>query len=252
MSTPSFSRPGAVDLSGLKRPGAPGGGGGPAAPGGATGAYSVALNEQNFQSEMEGSVNAPVVLVFSSPSQAPASARLAEDLETLSEEFEGRFLLGKVDIDAAPQLAQALQIPSVPLVALALRGQLAPLLQDAPPLEELRGLLNQVLQAAAAQGVTGRVQPRTGPVVEETEGEETGGDPRYAPAQDALTEGDVDRAVEEYQRLVDANPSCSAPPRWTPQPRAPPPPTGRTTSRRRPWWPTWTCSADPSTTRSGG
>jgi len=32
-------------------------------------------------------------------------------------------------------------------------------------------------------------------------------DPRYAPAQDALAAGDVDRAVEEYQKLVSANPA---------------------------------------------
>ena len=32
-------------------------------------------------------------------------------------------------------------------------------------------------------------------------------DPRYAAAQDALGDGDIDRAVEEYQKLVTANPA---------------------------------------------
>jgi putative thioredoxin len=209
MSTPSFSRPGAVDLSSLKRPAqAPAGqaapGGGPAA----TGAYSVVLSEQNFQAELEGSLNAPVVLVFYSPTQMPASAQLASDLETLADEFEGRFLLGKVDIDTAPGLAEALQIPSVPLVALVLQGRLAPMLQDAPPLDELRQLMNQVLQAAVTQGVTGRHQPRTqGAAPSEEEADDAVVDPRYAPAEDALAAGDVDLAVAEYQKLVDANPA---------------------------------------------
>ena len=206
MSTPSFSRPGAVDLSGLKQQSAqgaaPGGG-----RGGASGAYAVELTEQNFQAEIEGSMNAPVVLVFYSPSQMPASAQLAQDLETLSVEFEGRFLLGKVDIDAQAGLAQALQIPQVPLVALVLQGRLAPLIQDALPLEELRQVLNQVLQAAAAQGVTGRHQPRTPAGAAEAEDAEPQVDPRYAPAQDALEAGDIDTAVAEYQKLVDANPA---------------------------------------------
>ena len=206
MSTPSFSRPGAVDLSALKRPApgptAAGPAGGSATAG--TGSYAVDLDEQNFQQEMQGVGNVPVVLVFYS-AQAPASVTLADDLVTVSDEFEGRFLLGRVDVDAAPGIAQALQIPSVPLVALAMGGQLAPLLQDAPPIEELRSLLGQVLQAAAAQGLTGRAQPRGAAVVEE-DGEEQV-DPRYAPAQDALAEGDVDRAVAEYQKLVDANPA---------------------------------------------
>jgi putative thioredoxin len=212
MSTPSFSRPGAVDLSALKRTTTAPGTGAPArapgAPGapGASGAYAIDLDEQNFQAELEQSMSAPLVLVFYSPSQMPASAQLAADLELLSDEFDGRFLLGKIDIDTAPGLAQALQIPSVPLVALVLQGRLAPLLQDAPPLAELRDILNQVLQAAVTQGVTGRHQPRTVAAAGE-EGAEEYVDPRYLPAEDALAAGDIDAAVAEYQKLVDANPA---------------------------------------------
>lgn len=208
MTTPSFSRPGAVDLSAFKRPATTHPGSAPAAAGGSTagsGSYSVDLNEQNFEQEMQASSNTPVVLVFYS-AKMQVSVTLAGDLDTLADEFEGRFLLGKVDVDASPGIAQALQIPSVPVVALAMGGQLAPLLQDALPLEQLRALMGQVLQAAAAQGMTGRAQPRGAAPVATEDGEELV-DPRYAPAQDALAEGDIDRAVQEYQKLVDANPA---------------------------------------------
>ncbi len=212
MTQQPFSRPGAVDLSALKRPAAPAGGpaGGPgAAPGAgaATGAYAVALDEQNIQGHLEASMNAPVVLVVYSPSQAPESARLASDLETLSDEFEGRFLLGKVDVDTSPQLAQALQIPSIPLVALVMQGRMMPLLQDAPAIDELRSLVTQVLQQMATQGVTGRHQPLTQQATAPEGEQEEYVDPRYVPAQDALAAGDVDAAVAEYQKLVDANPA---------------------------------------------
>lgn len=208
MSTPQFSRPGAIDLSALKRPAATGGGAPGSPPGtpGAPGAYAVVLDERNFQAEMEGSVDAPVVLVFYSTSQSPASAQLAADLETLSDEFAGQFLLGKVDIDGAAQIAQALQIQQVPVVALVMRGQLAPLIQQTLPIDELRAMLTQVLQAAAAEGVTGRHQPRGETPPAETVDEDAA-DPRYSPAEDALAEGDVDRAVAEYQKLVDADPA---------------------------------------------
>ncbi|HEX5561164.1 MAG TPA: tetratricopeptide repeat protein [Nocardioidaceae bacterium] len=204
MTQQPFSRPGAVDLSGLKRPAQPA----PAGPAGGaagSGAYSVDLDEQNIQAHLETSMNAPVVLVVYSPSRSPESARLASDLDTVADELEGRILVGRVDVDRSPQLAQALQIPSVPLVALVVQGRMMPLLQDAPPLEELRGLVDQVLQQMATQGVTGRHQPLTAapPAGEDEEYV----DPRYAPAQDALAAGDVDRAVAEYQRLVDANPA---------------------------------------------
>jgi len=216
MSQQPFSRPGAVDLSALKRPApAPAGAGGAArgpaggAPGaGASGAYAVELTEQNIQGHLESSMNAPLLLAVYSPTQAPESVRLVEDLRTLSDELEGRVLLGTVDVDRAPQLAQALQIPSIPLVALVVQGRMMPLLQDAPPLEELRTLLTQVLQQMATQGVTGRHQPLTAgaaPVEEADAGEYV--DPRYAPAQAALERGDLDGAVAEYQKLVDANPA---------------------------------------------
>ena len=208
MSQQPFSRPGAVDLSALKRPAQPAPGAAPGgAPRGASGAYSVDLDEQNIQAHLESSMNAPVLMAVYSPSQAPDSARMADDLEVLADEFEGRFLLGKVDVDRAPQLAQALQIPSVPLVALVVQGRMMPLLQDAPPLEELRGLISQVLEQMATQGVSGRHQPLAGAAAAGDASEEEYVDPRYAPAQNALESGDIDGAVAEYQKLVDANPA---------------------------------------------
>ena len=66
-------------------------------------------------------MTAPVLLVFFSRTRVPASGQLADDLTTLATEFDGRFLAGLVDIDAAPGIAQAMQIPSVPLVVVVAR-----------------------------------------------------------------------------------------------------------------------------------
>ncbi len=164
MSSP-FSRPGAFDLSALKRPATPSGSAAPAAGAsapGAGGAYSVLLSEQNFAATMDRSVQAPVVLVVYSPSQLPQSATMAEDLEAIAEEMQGRFLVAKLDADATPQLAHALQIPSVPLVAVAVQGRLAPLLQDVVDREQLRTIMGQVLDQMTAQGMTGRHEPEGG------------------------------------------------------------------------------------------
>jgi putative thioredoxin len=201
MTQERFSRPGAVDLSGLQAPATASTGGGAAM----SGAYTVLVDEQNFQSVLESSMSAAVLLAFSSPSRSPESVQLADDLQALSNEFEGRFLLGRVDIDAVPQIAQAVQVPSVPYVFLVAQGRPMPLLQSAAPIDDLRAAITQVLQQLATGGFAGRHQPRVGEVDEET-GEETI-DPRYAPAQDALERGDVDAAVAEYQKLVDANPA---------------------------------------------
>ena len=150
-------------------------------------------------------MTAPVLLVFYSPSRMPESATLAGDVATLADEFEGRFLAGLVDIDTAPGIAQAMQIPSIPLVVAVLDGRPAPLLQDALPLAELREQLTQVFQQLTVNGITGRHQPRRLAGAADEDGDLV--DPRYAPAQDALESGDIDRAVPEYQKLVDANPA---------------------------------------------
>lgn len=223
MTQQPFSRPGAIDLSALKRP-APAGGAGqgrgapagaPAAPPPGAGegsstagsAYSLTVDEQSFQSVIEASMTAPVLLVFYSRSRMPESGQLADDMVTLADEFEGRYLVGLVDIDATPAIAQAMQIPSVPLVVAVVDGRPMPLLQDVVPLDQLRAALQQVGQQLTTQGVTGRHQPRsTAPAGGEDDAERQP-DPRYAPAQDALAAGDIDAAVVEYQKLVDANPA---------------------------------------------
>jgi putative thioredoxin len=210
MTQQPFSRPGAIDLSGLKRPTPSASAAGPASGGGAGagGAYDVRITEENFQATIEASMTAPVLLAFYSRSRMPESGELADDLATLSGEFEGRFLVGLVDIDAVPQIAQAMQIPSVPLVVAVIDGRPMPLFQDVVPLEELRAALTQVVQQLTTQGITGRHQPRTGqPVVAEEGSEQPVADPRYAAAQAALEADDVDGAVAEYQKLIDANPA---------------------------------------------
>ena len=216
MTQQPFSRPGAIDLSGLGRPapqaGAPAAPAAPSAgaPGGTpagTGAsYSVQVDEQSFQGLLEQSMTAPVLLVFYSRTRMPESGQLADDLVTVVEEHEGRYLLGLVDIDAAPQIAQAMQIPSIPLVVAVVDGRPMPLMQDVLPVDELRTALTQVGQQLTAQGIAGRHQPRSS-VAPTAEGEEETIDPRYAPAQDALVAGDIDGAVAEYQKLLDANPA---------------------------------------------
>lgn len=209
MTQQPFTRPGAVDLSGLKRPapGSPGDASRPAA--GAVTAYALDVTEQNFQTLLDASVTAPIVLVFYSPSRVPESATYADEVAAAIEAYEGRFLAGLVDIDASPAIAQSLQIPQVPLLMVILDGR--PATQPIPGVlkrEEVDTLLNQLAQGLTAQGVTSRHQPLAGaPAPDDGEGGQAGVDPRYAAAQTALANDDVDGAVEEYQRLVDANPA---------------------------------------------
>jgi putative thioredoxin len=211
--TMPFSRPGALDLSALKQPRPTAGAGAPGASAAGRGAggasYVVDVTEQNFQSLLESSMTAPVVLVVYSAARMPASAQLADDLATAVDELEGKLALGRVDADAQPGIAQAMQVQTIPFAAMVLQGRLAPLLQDAPPLPELRAMLGQLVQQLTQQGMTGRHQPFAAGDVTEEQPDEPADDPRYAPAEDALLAGDLDRAIEEYDKLLAVDPADS-------------------------------------------
>jgi putative thioredoxin len=208
MSQPSAPRPsiplhGAVDLSALRRPAdaAPGGeqGAGPAA-GGAV----VDVTEETFPSVIERSVEVPVVISLWSAAD-PASSASTRVLAELAAELGGRFLLARVEVERAPQVAQAVGSQTGSTVAAVVRGQAVPL----PPLDQatrdqVRGLLDQVLQMAAANGVTGRV-PVDGAEAE-AEPEEPPLPPRHQEAYDAIQRDDLDGAVAAYQAALAENP----------------------------------------------
>ena len=196
MTSEQFSRPGAVDLSGLSAS--------ESAPGGGS-RFAVDITDPNEVAEVaEASLNHVVVLSLWS-SRSPSSVQVNELLTRLADAYEGRFLLARVDVDVVPQVAQAVGAQGVPFVVALLRGQ--PVAQVPPTADEsdARAVLDQLVQAAVANGVTGRAQPRaTAP--EESEDEPVS-DPRFAEADAALAADDLDGAVAAYQRLVDANAS---------------------------------------------
>ena len=207
MTQQPFSRPGAIDLSGLRRPAAQPAPALPAAQPRPAGRRTPSTStEENFQSVIESSMTAPVLLVFYSHTRLPESAQLADDLATLSAEYEGRFLAGLVDIDAVPAIAQAMQIPR----SRSSRGPRRPARAARPGRAADRGAAHRAhpaVQQLTVQGVTGRHQPRVRRAGEGDDGEE--------PARPALrrrprtrsVSGDIDRAVAEYQKLVTANPA---------------------------------------------
>lgn len=196
--TAQFSRPGAIDLSAFRQPAA-------APSTGSAGSTSAAFvidvtTEAQLRSEVvERSLSVVVLVSFWSPASA-ASVQINTTLENLAAEFAGRFVLAKVDVAAQPALATALGIPQAPLVVAALRGQLAPLLQEPLPEAQMRELVLQVLDAAATAGVAAGAPP-----VPEPAGGPIGSPeppPRHGAAEDALVSGDFAAAIEAYRQAL--------------------------------------------------
>lgn len=203
MTAPQFSRPGAIDLSALRKPATgPGQDRGGAS---ASGAFVIDVtSEQALRSEVvERSMSVVVLVSFWAPTSA-ASVQINGVLEQLAVEFGGRFVLAKVDVAAQPQLATALGIPQPPLVVAALRGQLAPLIQEPLPLEQMRELVLQVLEAAAQGGVSGTAEPLSAAEEPSVAAEP---ESRYADAEAALIDGDLDSAIRAYEQALAQTPN---------------------------------------------
>jgi putative thioredoxin len=164
------------------------------------------VTEPTFQADViERSLQVPVVVEFWSP-RSDASLALSPILVQLSNEYAGKFLLTRIDIDANPQLAQAVGVQTVPLVIAVLRGQVVPLFQGAVGEPEARQYLDQLLTVAVANGITGRTDPvgPAGPVEEAAEPEP---DPRYEAADNAVATGDLDGAIAAYEALLKETPA---------------------------------------------
>ncbi len=200
MDMNSFSRPGAVDLSGLAN-GASGEPGTPAA----SGAYSFEATEQTFQAEVaEASMRHVVVLSLWSP-RAPESVTLNETLSKLADSYQGRLVVARLDVDSNPQIAQALQVRGVPYVLGLVQGQPVPLFQGSVDEETAKQYLDKLLELAVSNGITGTAQPRA--TADADPEEEQASDPRFAEADEAFGSGDLDGAIAAYEKLVAQNPA---------------------------------------------
>jgi len=203
MSSSSFNRPGAIDLSQLRQkvqPPAPG----PARRGGG---YVTEVSEQNFEAEtIRRSLKHPVVLELYSPRVATGQ-QLSDALAEVANASDGKFLLARINVDTAPGIVQALQLQAVPTVIALIAGQAAPLFQGVLPKDQVQAAIDQLLKAAVANGLVGRADPvgAASPATED-EPEEPEADPRFAAADAALERGDFAAARDEFELLLQANP----------------------------------------------
>lgn len=199
----NFTRPGAVDLSGLaaKQGAAPAAAG----PGGAS--YVVDVSDvQEFEGYLRASTQHLVVVEVHSP-RAEGGDQLSTALAELANSAGGKWLLVRIDADQHADIAQALRVQALPTVVAILQGQLAPLFQGVQPKEVVSQVIAEVQQAAVANGVVGTAKPvAQAPAAEGDGDEEAPADPRFAAADAAMEAGDFAAAVTEFDKLLAENP----------------------------------------------
>jgi putative thioredoxin len=206
----SAAMSGAVDLAAVKArsEAAARAAAAPPAPGGQ---YVIDVAEEDFQTQvLDRSFQVPILLDLWAEWCEPCKL-LSPLLEKLANEAAGRFLVAKIDVEANQQIAQMLQVQSIPSVFAVIGGQVVPGFQGALPEPQLREFIAALLQAAEQAGLAVAGQPDG----QQTEGStEPGGasspepeDPRFAAAEEALEAGEFDLATQRYQEILTAEPA---------------------------------------------
>ena len=180
---PNFGR--AVDLSSLGKPK-------PEAAGPMPG---VEITPENLSNHFLALSKAkPVVLICWSP-RSVESQEVVATLGKLALADKDTWTLGHVDVDAQPQVAQALQVRTVPFAVAIINEQMVPLFEQAYPEEQIRMVIDKVLALAAEQGVGDAPVEKIEPEEEE--------------ALTALDAGDFTTAEAAYKKLLVRKPGDS-------------------------------------------
>ncbi|WP_405811731.1 tetratricopeptide repeat protein [Streptomyces sp. NBC_01520] len=183
------------------------GGGGAVAPA----SLVIDVDEAGFERDvLQRSTEVPVVIDFWAEWCEPCK-QLGPLLERLATEYNGRFVLAKVDVDANQMLMQQFGIQGIPAVFAVVAGQALPLFQGAAPESQIRQTLDQLIQVGEERfGLTGIV------VGQDAAGEAEDAAPAEVPAgpYDALLEtavtaldaNDFDGAVRAYKSVLADDP----------------------------------------------
>ncbi|MFD7764878.1 tetratricopeptide repeat protein [Streptomyces microflavus] len=218
MQPRNMSMSGVVDLAAVKAAGeakakaeqvraqaARTGGAGAVAPA----ALVIDVDEAGFERDvLQRSAEVPVVIDFWAEWCEPCK-QLGPLLERLAVEYNGRFLLAKVDVDANQMLMQQFGIQGIPAVFAVVAGQALPLFQGAAPEAQIRETLDQLIQVGEERfGLTGIAVDPDG-VRDAAPAEVPAGpyDALLEAAASALDANDFGGAVQAYKNVLTDDPA---------------------------------------------
>lgn len=183
---------GALDLGALKKKAeAPND-----APAGIAAFFEV--TEENFEAELiRRSAEVPVIALIGSP-RSPASEQLKADLKSLAEAGKLSFIVGYINADVVPQVAQVFGVQNLPTTVAIAAGQPVTNFEGAQPKDALEQWTGTLVEKLGPQlrGLSG------GEAQEESEAP----DSRLHVAEEAMNRGDFDAAIAQYDEILASEP----------------------------------------------
>ena len=169
----------------------------------------IDVTTQSFEADvLAKSMTVPVVVDLWATWCEPCK-QLSPILEKLALEYNGRWILAKVDVDAEQQIAAAFQVQSIPAVYVVIGGQVAPMFQGAIPESQVRQVLEALLLEAEKAGITGRAgseQDSAQELPDANQDRQPPSDPRFDAAEAALESGEWENAAAAYKEILSVTP----------------------------------------------
>jgi putative thioredoxin len=159
--------------------------------------HGKGVTQENLVSDFVTKSKELVVILLAWSARSAQAQEILETLGKLEIADKNAWLLGVVDVDAQPQVAQALQIKSVPVAIAIIGEQLLPLFESVPPADQVRLVIYKVLEVAAQKGVgTAPEGPTEIPM-----------EPEEQAAYAAMEKGDYKAAKFSYEAWLKRKPN---------------------------------------------
>lgn len=179
----------AFDLSTLKQPATPP----------STSSAALEVTPTNVMSDFVAHSKAEPVVLLAWSSRMPESKTVLTHLDELAA-ADKSWRLGSVNLDKYPELAQALQVQAIPFALALIQEQGVPLFDAPHPKEQIRLVINKVLELAAQKGLT----------VKDASGTPLPSEPKMEPEEEeavsALEKGDYSSAAAAYKKWLARRP----------------------------------------------
>lgn len=147
--------------------------------------YIVDVDINNINDILQKSTQTPVLLDFWS-ANCESSTAMDPILTAIADEYQGKFILAKVNADTHPQIAQQLGVQGTPSLKLVVQGQLAGDLSGPQQEPDIRAMLEPHIGVADASGQD---------------------DPFLGQIQRARSLGAVDEAIASLEAAITEQPS---------------------------------------------
>lgn len=157
----------------------------------------IPVTQSNLVTEVLLASNQKVVILICWSPRSAEAISLLEIMGNFQEadllpNGEPAWILGTVNVDTEVQVAQVLQIKSVPISIAIIQEQMVPLFEAVPNAEQVRLVVNKVIGLAAERGV--------GEELAKSKVIELPMEPEEIAAMDAMEKGDLVGAKAQYEK----------------------------------------------------